>query len=309
MNSRFTYGTVGILYPGEMGSAFGMLLSENGFRVVTTLDGRSQRTRRLCQKAQLSVLGSLGDVLDCSDAVISFVRPGSAVQVAHSVAVSLKNSSKRLLYVDANSISPMTAVTIGEMLSLDGIDFIDASIRGLASQLRQAGVLFLSGSRAKELSVLFGPVIRVKVVGNKPGQASALKMVLSGIPKGLIALFVEVMLFAREVGMLDEALESWNEFYPGVMELVNRMLPTYPQHAGRRAEELREIERTMLLNGIAPRLMRASRQLTSRLAKVEWQETSECSQVSIESVIARISNSHITRIERNSSDTVAPASG
>jgi hypothetical protein len=55
--------TVGILYPGEMGAALGRLLREDGVRVVTTLEGRSPRTRRLCAEAGLSVLGSLAEVL------------------------------------------------------------------------------------------------------------------------------------------------------------------------------------------------------------------------------------------------------
>src|SRR5258708_559088 len=56
-----------------------------------------------------------------------------------------------------------------------------------------------------------------------PGQASALKVVLSGLPKGLIGLFTETMLFARTMGLHDEAMEICDEFYPGVMEVVARM--------------------------------------------------------------------------------------
>ena len=40
--------TVGILFPGEMGAALGLRLAESGLHVLTTLEGRSDRTAALC---------------------------------------------------------------------------------------------------------------------------------------------------------------------------------------------------------------------------------------------------------------------
>lgn len=293
MNSRLDQTTIGILYPGEMGSTFGKLLSGNGFSVVTTLRGRSSRTQRLCHHAGLSVVDSIAQVLECADIVISFVPPRAALRVARNVAKVVKEKSKRFLYVDANSVSPVTAVKISEVLGLEHVDFVDASIRGLASQLGRAGVLYLSGARAAELSVQLGAVMRVKVVGNAPGEASALKMVLSGLPKGLVGLFSETMLFAREMGLLREAMEICDEFYPGVMEVVTRMLPTYPQHASRRSEELRELEETMSLNGVAPRIVGAVREVTSSLAEVDWPKDTEYQHWAIAEIIEQIYQDHI----------------
>ena len=300
-DSKLSQTTIGVLYPGEMGSAFAKLLAENGFRVLTTLEGRSLRTQRLCHDAGLSVLDSVEQVLDCADIVISFVPPGAALQVAENVAVLVKGASRRLLYVDANSISPVTAVKISELLRLEHVDFVDASIRGLASQLRQAGVLYLSGACAVDLSGQFGSIMRVKVVGDAPGQASALKMVLSCLPKGLIGLFSETMLFAREMGLLDEAMEICNEFYPGVMEVVKRMLPTYPQHAARRSEELHELEETMALNGVPPRVLGAVREVTSSLAKVDWPKDAEYHRWAITEIIEEIYQSHVSHASKRPS--------
>jgi len=307
--SKLSQTTIGVLYAGEMGSTFAKLLAENGFRVVTTLEGRSSRTRRLCQDAGLSVLHSVGDVLECSNIVMSFVPPAAALQLAGNVALLVKSQSRRLLYVDANSISPMTAVKISEVLGLEQVDFVDASIRGLASQLGQAGVVYLSGARAEELSDQFGAIMRVKVVGDAPGQASALKMVLSGLPKGLIGLFSEAMLFAREMGLLREAMEICTEFYPGVMEVVTRMLPTYPQHASRRSEELRELEETMSINGVAPRIVGAVREVTSSLAEVDWPKNTEYHQWAVTEIIEQIYQDHILHARRQSGKAVETVAG
>ena len=152
MDFQSAQTTIGILYPGEMGSTFAKLLAANGFRVVTTLEGRSSRTECLCRDAGLRALDSLADVLECSDIVMSFVPPGAALSVARNVAKVRKGGSRQLLYVDANSISPGTASKISEVLGLEHVDFVDASIRGLASQIGQAGILYLSGARVEELS-------------------------------------------------------------------------------------------------------------------------------------------------------------
>ena len=270
MENNSHQSTIGILYPGEMGSSFGKLLCEAGFRVITTAEGRSSRTRRLCYESGLSVLGSLGEVLERSDVVISLVSPGAALSVARDVAAKIDGSSRSLLYIDANSISPMTVTRISEALCSATVDFVDASIFGLASQLRQRGTLYLSGSRAKELSSQFEPIMRVKVAGDMPGQASAIKMIVSGIPKGLSGLFIETMLFAQDMHLLDEAIEACDEIYPSIMEVIRRMLPTYPQHAARRCEELQEVEETMLISGLTPRIVRAVREVTSALATADW---------------------------------------
>jgi len=276
------------LYPGEMGSSFGKLLCEAGFRVITTIEGRSARTHRLCHESGLSVVDSLGEVLELSDVVISLVSPGAALSVAREVAANLDGSSRSLLYIDANSISPMTVTRISEVLCHGTIDFVDASIFGLASQLRQRGTLYLSGSRARELSGQFEPIMRIKVVGDVPGQASALKMIVSGIPKGLSGLFIETMLFAQNMHLLSEAIEACDEIYPSIMEVVRRMLPTYPQHAGRRCEELREVEETMLMNGLTPRILRAVREVTSALANADWPDKRDTQQWTITEIIRQI---------------------
>src|ERR1700689_4553618 len=107
---------IGILYPGEMGTSLGKLLGRAGLGVVTTVEGRSPRTQRLCREFGLNVVESLGEVLQQSDVVISLVSPKAALTVARSVAAHRQASSRGLLYVDANSISPMTVVQISEVL-------------------------------------------------------------------------------------------------------------------------------------------------------------------------------------------------
>src|ERR1700730_5052097 len=304
MDNNLHQNTIGILYPGEMGASFARLLSEVGFRVVTTVEGRSSRTHRLCHEAGLRVVDSLSEVLKHSDVVISLVSPGAALSVARNVAAHMGSSARNLLYVDANSVSPMTVAQISEVLRHVSVDFVDASIFGLASQLRQRGTLYLSGLRAKELSSQFRPLMRVKTVGDMPGQASALKMIVSGIPKGLSGLFLETMLFAQDMHLLNEEIEACDEIYPSIMEVIRRMLPTYPQHAGRRCEELREVEETMLISGLTPRIVRAVREVTSALARADWPDNHDTQQWTITEIIRQIQRQGALQVSESHSDQI-----
>jgi 3-hydroxyisobutyrate dehydrogenase-like beta-hydroxyacid dehydrogenase len=258
--------TVGILYAGEMGSALGRALAADGPRVVTTLEGRGPRTQRLCREAGLEELPSLASVVRLADLVVSVVPPSAAVAVARSYA-SLAGDATGRLYVDANAISPATAAEVGRALAGTGVGYVDAAINGLASALHTGAIVYLSGAHAAEVAQVFGRCLRVQVVGDRPGQASALKGALAGLSKGLTALFVEIAVLARATGLSEPFLERCRSFYPGVLAVVERMLPTYPRHAGRRAEEMAELESFMLGLGLRPDMVRAAGQVTRAVAE------------------------------------------
>jgi hypothetical protein len=264
--------TIGILYPGEMGSSLGKVLSENGYRVVTTVEERSSRTRRLCLETGLEILNSFREVVQAADIIISVVPPAAAVQVAEQYASFADLRSRTSLYIDANSISPETTKQIGDLLSQLPINFVDAAVHGLASRLRTQGTIYLSGPHASDVAELFGRSLRTRIIGETIGQASVFKMLLSGMSKGLVALFLEMSLLAREEHMLDSFLSECREYYPGIMTAIDRLLPTYPQHASRRADELRELETTMFSLSLEPGMVHGAQQLIAAVGQLSLAE-------------------------------------
>jgi 3-hydroxyisobutyrate dehydrogenase-like beta-hydroxyacid dehydrogenase len=263
---------VGLLYPGDMGSALGRLLRAGGVRVVTTLAGRSARTQAGAQQAGLEVLDSLREVAQCADILLSLVTPAAAESLAAEFAAVQQPEGRRRIYVDLNSIAPQTAIRIGQRLEGAGIVFVDGAIHGLASRLRERGKVYLSGPAADEVKRLLAPLLWVKVLGTEVGTASTLRMLISGLTKGVIALFLEVGLTARRAGLLEELLANYRDTYPGVMDIVERILPTYPRHARRRAEEVGELEETMAHYGQRPCLAAATHQLIAELGKLGLDE-------------------------------------
>lgn len=234
---------IGLLYPGEMGTALAELLLSQGCRVVTTLAGRSLRTQQFCEQAGLEVRDSLLEVVAEADVILSVVTPGAALEVAEQVFST--GIPRPCTYIDANSISPMSMAKIERVFAGTAVDVVDVTIHGLASRLRQQGTLFASGARAEIVEALFGQTVRIKRLGSRPGQASLYKMLLGSMSKGIIALFLQTGLVARNAGLLGEFLTDLHRYYPDVLAFVERSLPTYPQHARRRSEEMRELEATL----------------------------------------------------------------
>lgn len=258
---------VGILYPGELGSTLGRLLARSGLTVLTTVEGRSERTRRLAGEAGLSLRNGLCEVAEGADIVLSTVTPAAALPVAQHYLLNRPQTARPQLYVDLNSTSPETARQLDQALRPRGVDFVDGAIHGLAAGLPERGTLYLSGPTAQRLAEVFARVLRVKVVGSEAGQASTFKMLISGLAKGVAALFAEMSLAARKAGLLDELLACSREVYPGILELVERLLPTYPRHAVRRAEEAREVEQTIQALGLRPCVAAGAREWAEELVR------------------------------------------
>jgi 3-hydroxyisobutyrate dehydrogenase-like beta-hydroxyacid dehydrogenase len=252
--------TVGILFPGELGTALATLLKARGHRLVTTAAGRSARTRQAARRAGFRLLPSLREVAGESDIVISLVPPRAALPVARAFA---RAAAARPLYVDANSVSPVTAAKIEKALKARGIPFVDAAIHGLASRLGTDGVLYLSGMRAEEVARLFGRSIPIRRLGRKAGGASALKMLTGGLNKGLAALYFELQDAASRAGLAVPLVEAYRDQYPGIMAVVDRITPSYAKHAARRADELRELERAMKHWGLSAEVIHGARRRIS----------------------------------------------
>ncbi len=262
--------TIAILYPGEMGAALASLLRPRGNRLVTTLVGRSERTARRCREAGIVVLDDLADVARQSQIVISSVSPAAAEEVAAGYCELAHLAPPKALYVDANSIGPELKLALAERIARSGPGFVDAAINGLAKNLANSATLFLSGARAGEIERLLTGVMRVRVLGDSPGRAAAMKMLLAGLSKGMCALFAELALIARRQGMLGEMIDASTMIYPGVMAVIDRMLPTYAVHASRRATEMNELAQTARSAGIDPCVIAAVRRFHERLAGVSF---------------------------------------
>jgi 3-hydroxyisobutyrate dehydrogenase-like beta-hydroxyacid dehydrogenase len=105
---------------------------------------------------------------------------------------------------------------------------------------------------------------QMKVMPGKLGSASAAKMCRSVVVKGLEALLLESLLSARRHGVEEAVLESLrtlkvDDWRQGARYMASRAL----LHGVRRAEEMREVARTVQDAGLAAHMSTACAQ---------WQE-------------------------------------
>jgi 3-hydroxyisobutyrate dehydrogenase-like beta-hydroxyacid dehydrogenase len=250
-----------------MGSSLGKVLREDGFRVVTTVAGRSSRTAALCRQAGLETLNSLAEVVEAAHVMFVVVPPAAVRSVLEDYRSLAHRAPPAAVYVDVSPVRPEEKTAIGQQFEGTGVAYIDAALHGVAAQMRDLVTLYLSGPGADWLAHLLAGSLRVKYLGPHVGQASAFKMLLGGMSKGLVALFLEMAGLAQETGLVDELLEDYRHFYPGVMTAVERILPTYRQHAARRADEMGELEATMRSQGLEPCLVGGARRLIGTLAR------------------------------------------
>lgn len=238
-----------ILYPGEMGGAVGTALVAGGWTVVTCLEGRSSRTARIAAQAGIAPVATLEAAVAAADVVVSLVPQAAVVETAAAFARAVAGAGRRPVFLDANSVSPATMAEVRALVEEAGCDCVDGAFVGSAKALGQKTTLYVSGDRAEELATVLGAALKTVVLGRDVGAASAFKLAFAGFNKGLVALFLEVMAAADRLGQRVDLLECLREFYPGTVETVERLLPSYPRHAGRRAEEMEELASALAAQG------------------------------------------------------------
>jgi 3-hydroxyisobutyrate dehydrogenase-like beta-hydroxyacid dehydrogenase len=264
--------TIAILYPGDMGHNVARVLLEDGFSVVTTLVGRSERTRRLCASTAITVLDSMAAVVKRADTVLSIIPPTAAKTVAADFAAAVQGTGHKPLFVDANAISPMAAQEVGEIIAQAGAPYLDACIVGPARDVRGRCTVYVSGAPAQVFAERLGKSLRTHVLGDRSGQASAFKMAFSGLNKGLVALLYELTVAAQEFGFLDELLHRYTALLPGVMQALEWLVPTYPMHAARRADEMRELAETLEHFGFSSVMARGTQQTLAATGRLRLAE-------------------------------------
>ncbi|MBI3247877.1 MAG: NAD(P)-dependent oxidoreductase [Deltaproteobacteria bacterium] len=264
--------TIGILYPGDMGHNVARVLLEDGFSVVTTLAGRSERTRRLCAGTMIEVLDSLQQVCERADIVISIVPPAAATAAAADFVAAAAHLVHPPLYVDANAISPMTTQEVGAIVTQAGIPYLDACIIGPARDVRGRCTFHVSGPDAQRFEACIGTSIKTRQLGDRIGQASAFKIAFSGLNKGLAALLFELTAAGKEFGFLDDLLQTYTALLPGIMQALEWLVPTYPLHSARRADEMAELADMLEHYGFSSVMASGARDTLAAVGKLRLAE-------------------------------------
>ncbi|MEM6549458.1 MAG: DUF1932 domain-containing protein [Pseudomonadota bacterium] len=243
---------VAILMPGDMGHGVGQALIERGHPVVTALAGRSAHTRGLAEKAGIRDAGTLADAVAAADVVLSILPPDRAVPQAEAAAKAMAETGASPAYVDCNAISPMTAAKVAEALAPARCPVIDCGIIGLNPLKAPPTRFYVSGPDCGAMTALDSDAIRVEVMGDKMGDASALKMVYAALTKGSWTLQTALLMTAMRLGVLDPLLKEFDYSQAGPVQAMRARTPFLPADAARWVPEMEEIAATFASAGVTP---------------------------------------------------------
>ncbi|MCE2399308.1 NAD(P)-dependent oxidoreductase [Candidatus Poribacteria bacterium] len=247
--------TIGILSPGDMGHTVGDVLRQNGLRVISCLEGRSQRTRDLAQKVGIVDVQTYPEFVNEADLILSIMVPAQAMNAAELVAEILQQTETNLTYVDCNAIAPQTVRKLGEVITSAGGIFVDASIIGPPPRRPGATRFYASGPNLDAFSELSHYGLDVRTLGDEIGLASAIKMCYASLTKGLTALCTELLTAAEALGVSDALTEEFKLSQAALYERMERGLPSMPPKARRWIGEMEEISDTFAHVGLTPNIL------------------------------------------------------
>ena len=246
---------IGVVSPGDMGQAIAGRLKECGYNMHTALDGRSERTRALARAAGLADCGSMDQLVTTCELVISVINPGEALAVARRAAAAIKATGRKIAFADLNAVSPQTARDSDRLIREAGGMFIDGGIIGPPPRgEKDRPRIYVSGPDA----TLFGQInhsnLQVRVMSERVGDASGVKMCYAAMTKGTTALAVELLVAARKLGV-EQALEKeLRESRNDVFDWQVKTIAVMPPKAYRWVPEMQEIAKTFSELGMTRRI-------------------------------------------------------
>lgn len=253
---------IGLLGFGEVGQRLATDLRVRGVRALCVYDPKfgdcgSGPARALVRHDAVRAAPEAREAAD-ADLLISAVTAAEAVAAARSVQTALRGGA---WYLDLNSVSPATRCEAANVIAEGGGRYVEAAVMSAIAPFGMASPMLLGGPHAVSAE---RPLVRLgfsgaTVFSAELGRASATKMCRSVVVKGTEALLAEALLAARHYGVDQAVLDSLQDLFPADdwPSRAHYMIGRSVLHGTRRAEEMREVARTMQTAGVQPCMSRA----------------------------------------------------
>jgi 3-hydroxyisobutyrate dehydrogenase-like beta-hydroxyacid dehydrogenase len=186
----------------------------------------------------------------------------TAAAARDAAAAALPGLRPGALYADLNAAAPELKRELAALVP----SFVDVALLGAVSVSGLATPSLASGPAAERFAELFEPLgMPVEVVSDRPGDASALKLLRSVFMKGIAAAAVESLAAAEAAGR-----REWLEAQlAGVITpaLLHRLVEGSRRHAARRVDEMDAACELLASLGVEPWIAAASRAVLAELAE------------------------------------------
>lgn len=247
-----------------MGVTVGASALASGVDVAWTSFGRSEASHGRGSGAGFATYDSLEKLLHDSSVVFSVCPPAAALSTAMEVAATQFKGA----YIDANAVSPNTAVAIAEIVEAVGATYIDGGIIGPPAHQSGTTRLYLSDIRVSEVINLFNNgALEAIDIGGSQTAASALKMCYAAWTKGSAALLLAVGALAEAANVSEALHTEWSRSIPDLSSRLENTAKRNAAKAWRFEGEMHEIADTFKANGLPGDFFFAAAQTYALLSK------------------------------------------
>ena len=222
-----------------------MDFSQAGFKDITAYSrsgAKAQPGDPVYQRAEaagVKLAKSVGTLAKKSDIIIALTPGKAAVPALKKILKYLRPDH---LYVDASSNSAHNMEQAAALIG-NAARFVDASVMGPVDIMGLKVPFVASGPHAAEFYDRMTPHgMVITVVGNNPGDASAMKLIRSVLMKGLAMLLLETMEAAQRRNILDAVIEDSSVTFNDIpfQKIIKRYIGGTAVHCERRIHEMKE---------------------------------------------------------------------
>ena len=228
---------------GEAGRAFAKGWGPAWGAQVTAFDlkGSDAALAAAARRHGVDLASDRAQALSGADHVFCLVTADQARIAAAQCAPHLAPGT---LWFDCNSCAPDTKRAAAELIGAAGGLYVDTAVMAPVYPRLHETPLLISGPGAERAEPFLAAMgMQARRLGDRVGDASAVKMLRSVMIKGMEALHAECFLAARRAGVEDEVLGSLAASNPEIdwPRQGGYNLERMMQHGLRRAAEMREV--------------------------------------------------------------------
>ena len=260
---------IALLGFGEAGSAIARgLCAEGGWRgtprpgdnaprhviaIDTALDqdARGIALGKEARRLDVAIEGRYTAALSEADLVICAVQGEHALEAAKATAPLLKKGAH---YLDLCTVTGLMSDEDRAPIEAAEGRYIDIAVMGGFFKFGIKAPMLVAGEDVDAaVAWMNANGFDAKVLGPKPGSASAVKMIRSVLIKGVEALGVEAYVTAERQGILEEVMGCMGDVdKTGFAKFVGSLVQTHLVHAHRRWEEMGLVGQTLRETGVDP---------------------------------------------------------
>ena len=272
------YNRIGIIGYGEVGQAFTEGLSSSKgvdiavFDIRFTSDTAPNALATVAEAQNLKIERSLKALVQGNDLIISAVTCEEAWKVAEA---SSKHMRKEQIYVDLNTVTPHLKEKMNRLVAQGGAEFIEVAILGTISSYSFKSPMLACGKEAQEFGAFLNSLgFSVKVLSEKIGMASYMKMLRSIFAKGVESLLFEMLVAAEKCDLLEPVMDAIVNHMDNssFLNIAETWIITNVMHAQRRADEMDHVIQTLKNLNMQPVMSMATQERMIKCAAMNLKE-------------------------------------